>query len=323
MSVAVFSVVDLCLFENILVCCSAVTVSNFATLRFAGQVINLLELIQALLPTSVTLDTDLNTTKDDLFSTLKVDTQLDNITVVEGVCTALHAWTAQANMVQKGAGTTLNVFDKPLTIVAPEFAMPATDNLALEANRSCRFGTCLGIDGLVSFGIPADLYSLTSSGDCASHDRKGEGWSRSTRLVVRDKSNSRGLFFVGGCSLRQRSNSRFSRVCGGGGSRSGVVVSSRRSILIDSCSSCTGHVLGRRFRLSRLRLCSKPGQGTLASDSRDPAVGSGITTKWGTRGSLACTAGRRTGTAIECRGTSGRWGSRGIVGLIGVGGIRS
>lgn len=225
LSVGVFSVVDLCLFEDIFVCCSV-------------------ELVQALLPTSVAFDTNLDTTEDDLFSTFKINAQLNDITIVERVCTTLHAWTAQAHMIQKGAGTTLNVFDEPLTIVAPELTMPATDDLALEANGSCGFGTCLRIDGLISFGISTDLYSLTSSGNCACDDRKGEGRPRSTRLMMGDETNGRGFLFVGGCSLRRRSSSRLGSVGGRGGGWSGVVVGGR-GILTDSGSSCTGHVWSR------------------------------------------------------------------------------
>lgn len=234
-------------------CCSAVKVSDFAPLHFAAR--NLLELVQALLPTSVALNANLDTAEDDLFSTLKVDTQLDNITVVEGICTTLHARTAQAHMIQKGAGTTLDVFDEPLTIITPELAMPATDDFALETNRSCRFGSCLRIDSLVPFGVSADLYSLTSSSYCACDDGKGEGWSRSTGLVMGDEANSWGLFLLDGCGLRRRSSSRLDSVSGGGGSRSGVVVGGGggRGILTDSRSPCAGHVWSRRISLGRLR----------------------------------------------------------------------
>jgi len=124
LSVAVFGIVDLCLLENILV----------------GRSV---ELIQTLLPASVALDANLDATENDFFSTFEIDTELDDITIVEWKCTALHARTAQAHMVQERAGTTFDVFDEPLAVVAPELAMPAANNFALEANRSCRLCTCL------------------------------------------------------------------------------------------------------------------------------------------------------------------------------------
>lgn len=107
-------------------------------------------------------------------------------------------------MVQKGAGTALNVFDEPLAIVAPELAMPATDNLALETDRSCCLCTRLRIGSLISFGVSANLDSLTCSGDCAGDDRKGEGGPRSAGLVVGNKANGRGFLLVGRCGLDGR-----------------------------------------------------------------------------------------------------------------------
>lgn len=57
-----------------------------------------------------------------------------------------------------------------------------------------------------------------------------------------------------------------------------------------------------------LRRGSEPGQDALAGDSRDPAVGSGIAAKRGTRRRLACAAGGRTGASTEGGGTSRRRG---------------
>ena len=43
---------------------------------------NVLERVQTLLPTAVALDTNLDTSEDHLFTPAKVDTQLDDITIL-------------------------------------------------------------------------------------------------------------------------------------------------------------------------------------------------------------------------------------------------
>jgi hypothetical protein len=79
----------------------------------------------------------------------------------------------------------------------------------------------------------------------------------------------------------------------------------------DGGSSCAGHGWSRRLVVSGLRLSSEPGQGTLAGDGRDPAVGGGVGTKWGARRRVACAGDGRSGASSESRGTS----RRGRVGL--------
>ena len=95
---------------------------------------DLLKLVQALLPTSVAFDADLYASEDDLFASFEVDSQLDDIAVIDRIRTTLHAGTAQTDVVEEGAGTTLDILDEPLTIVAPQFAVSPADDLALESN---------------------------------------------------------------------------------------------------------------------------------------------------------------------------------------------
>jgi hypothetical protein len=292
-------------------------VSDLAGLRFFRKDRDLLELVQTLLPASVALYADLDTTENDLFSTLEIDTQLDDITVVEGKRAALHARTAQTHMIQKGAGTALDVFDEPLAIVAPELAMPATDDLALETNGGCRLCTCLRIGGLISLRVSANLDSLTRSGDCAGDDGKGEGGPRSAGLMVGDKANGRGFLLVGRRGLDGRGSNGVDSDALGGRSAAGggrvVGRRGRRGILADGGSSCTGHVWSGRSVVSRLRLSSESGQGALTGDSRDPAVGGGVAPKWGARRRVACAGDGRCGTSSESGRPSRWWSRRGSV----------
>ena len=300
--------------------CSAASVSDLAALRFPQIHEDLLELVQTLLPASIALNTNLDTTEDDFLSTLKINTQLDDIAIIQGKCTALHSWTAQTNMIQEGTRTTLDIFDEPLTIVAPELAMPATDDLALETNGGCRLCTCLRIGSLISLRVSANLDALTCSGDCASDDGKGEGGSRSAGFVVGDKANGRGFLLVGRCGLGRRGSNGFgSDTFGGrGDTASGCFVGrrGRRGIRADGGSSCTGHILNGRLVVCRLRLGSLSGQGTLTGDSRDPAVCRSVATKRGARWRVACAGDGRCGTSGQS-GRPGRgWSRRGGIRLI-------
>lgn len=93
-----------------------------------------LELVEAFLPASIALDLDLDTTKDDFFAALEINAELDDITVIDWIWPALNARTAQADVIQKGAGAALTIFDVPLVVGTPKFAMVSAHNLALKAN---------------------------------------------------------------------------------------------------------------------------------------------------------------------------------------------
>ena len=297
--------------------CSAVSVSDLAALRFLQVRQDLLELVQTLLPASIALNANLDTTEDDFLSTLEVDTQLDDIAIIQGKRTALHSWTAQTNMVQEGTRTTLDVFDEPLTVVAPELTMPATDNLALETNGSCRLCTCLRIGGLISLRVSANLDALACSGDCTSDDGEGEGGSRSAGLVVGNKADGRGFLLVGRRGLDGRGSDGFGSytLSGRCDTASGCIAGGRgrSGIGADGGRPCAGHVWSGRFVVSRLRLSSEPGQGTLAGDRRDPAVCRGLATKRGARRRVACASDGGCGTSGESGGPSGGMRRRGRV----------
>ena len=97
-----------------------------------------LELIRSLLPAAVHLDSNLDAAENDLFASLEIDAQLHNIAVLDRVGARLGVWTAEADVIEKGARTALDVLDEPLASVAPQFAVSTADDLALEAHWARR-----------------------------------------------------------------------------------------------------------------------------------------------------------------------------------------
>jgi hypothetical protein len=93
------------------------------------------EVVQALLPAAVALNTNLHTSEDDLLATLEVYSKLDNISVVNRVWSALDAGTRKTHVVQERARAGLDIFDVPLSACTPELAVAARDDFRLEADR--------------------------------------------------------------------------------------------------------------------------------------------------------------------------------------------
>ena len=91
--------------------------------------VHVLEIIERFLPRSVALYSDLNASKDHLFSSSEVDSQLYHISVIDRKGPGLNAGLAKSDMVKKCARGTLHIFDIPLPIGAPELAMPSADDL--------------------------------------------------------------------------------------------------------------------------------------------------------------------------------------------------
>jgi hypothetical protein len=86
------------------------------------------KIVQALLPAAVTFDADFHTSEDDLFATFEVDSKLDNISVVNGVRSALDTGTRESHVVEERARAGLDVFDVPLSACTPELAVAARDD---------------------------------------------------------------------------------------------------------------------------------------------------------------------------------------------------
>jgi hypothetical protein len=51
------------------------------------------EVVETLLPAAVAFYANFDTSENDLFATLEIYTKLDNISIVDGVWSALDAWT--------------------------------------------------------------------------------------------------------------------------------------------------------------------------------------------------------------------------------------
>jgi hypothetical protein len=86
------------------------------------------EVVQTLLPATVAFDADLDTSEDHLLATFEVYSKLDNISVVNGIWSALDAGTREAHVVEESARAGLDVFHVPLSACTPELAVAARDN---------------------------------------------------------------------------------------------------------------------------------------------------------------------------------------------------
>lgn len=99
---------------------------------------DILEGIGLILPSAIELEPHLDAAKDHFLTTLEINAELDNVTVVDGKGLALLGRRAEANVVEKGARGAFDVLDIPLAVFVPKLAMPAADDLALEANVGSR-----------------------------------------------------------------------------------------------------------------------------------------------------------------------------------------
>jgi hypothetical protein len=61
----------------------------------------LVECVEPLLPTTVALNTDLDASEDHLLTTAKVDSQLDDVTILYPKRFGFHIWLAQPDVVEK------------------------------------------------------------------------------------------------------------------------------------------------------------------------------------------------------------------------------
>jgi hypothetical protein len=104
-----------CALEQALVCCGV-------------------EVVETLLPAAVAFYANLDTSENDLLATLEVYAKLDNISIVDGVWSALDTRTWQAHVVEESSRAGLDIFDVPLSACTPEFAVAAGNDFWLEAN---------------------------------------------------------------------------------------------------------------------------------------------------------------------------------------------
>lgn len=91
----------------------------------------------------------LDTSEDLLFPALEIYPQLQYVAVIEGVSLALHAGCRKSDVVQERPAGALDILNEPLSVVAPELAVPPRHHLRAEADR------CMRVVG-VTFAGPAD-----------------------------------------------------------------------------------------------------------------------------------------------------------------------
>jgi hypothetical protein len=96
---------------------------------------HLLEIVGTFLPCPITLNPDLDTSKNHFLSSPKVDAKLHNITILNWIQPRLGIGLAKPNMVQEGARRTTHILDLPAAVAEAELAMLSADHLGLEANR--------------------------------------------------------------------------------------------------------------------------------------------------------------------------------------------
>jgi hypothetical protein len=76
-----------------------------------GGLVHLLEIVQALLPSSVALYPDLDTTEYYFLSSFEINAQLNNVAVINRIWSALLSRTTKPYMIEERARTTLDVLD--------------------------------------------------------------------------------------------------------------------------------------------------------------------------------------------------------------------
>ena len=93
---------------------------------------NKLEIIESFLPRPIAFNSYLHTPEDHFLSSSKVNTQLNNVTIINREGPRLDTWLAKSDMIEKCTRRALDVLDVPLALRAPEFAMLPTDHFGLE-----------------------------------------------------------------------------------------------------------------------------------------------------------------------------------------------
>lgn len=136
-----------------------------------------LELVEAFLPGSVAFYAHLDAAEDDFLAAFEVDAELDNVAVIHGVGSAFCPGCAETDVIEEGAGTALNVPDVPLVVAAPELAMPARDDFALEADWLHIIRVLLSRRSLVvSLGVSANSNYCILSWQVTADDRESQRW---------------------------------------------------------------------------------------------------------------------------------------------------
>lgn len=154
-----------------------------------GHCYNLLECVQALLPASVALDTNLYTPEDHLLAAAEINTELDDVTIFYAKGLGLDVGLAETDVVEKGARGALDILDIPAAVLAPQLAVLPADDLGLEANGRGRGGVCGDFGCIVAFRVAANTQHGRlvgqGAGDCGKYQRGPAG----SGVLVGDEAN--------------------------------------------------------------------------------------------------------------------------------------
>lgn len=145
---------------------------------------HVLEGIQCFLPTPVAFHSDLDTAENHLLPAAEVDTQLYNVAIFDRKGSGLDAWLTESDVVQKGAGGAFDVFNVPLAIGAPEFAVFPANDLGLEAYGSSRWDVGRRVWSSVTLRVSSDSDDGVLRWKCSRHGRKDQGGPIRARVLV-------------------------------------------------------------------------------------------------------------------------------------------
>jgi hypothetical protein len=126
----------------------------------------------SILPALIELNPDLHTSKYHFFPAFKINTQLDNVSIIHRKGPRFCARGTESNVIEERPRGTLDVLDIPLAPTTPELTVPSTDHLGLEAYWGRR-RYIHGLDWLrISLGISAHFDDLFPSREYSSHRAK-------------------------------------------------------------------------------------------------------------------------------------------------------
>lgn len=97
--------------------------------------VDVLELVQLVLPATVELQSHLDAAENHFLAPLEIDSKLDDISIIDRKRLRLLPGRAKPYVIQKGATAALDVLDVPFAILVPKLAMPATHYFGFEADR--------------------------------------------------------------------------------------------------------------------------------------------------------------------------------------------
>lgn len=147
--------------------------------------------VQLILPTPVEFQTHLDTTENHFLASLKVDTELYNVAIIDGKCLTFLRWRAEADVVQKSTAGTLHILNVPLAVLIPKFTVSATDDLALEADGGSGGLVPRGVGHgvAIALGITTNSNSFAAGGERPGDGGESKRRAGGSRVVVCRKAN--------------------------------------------------------------------------------------------------------------------------------------